>query len=659
MNINPTILWQQPGPRKTEAVERLFEVNGIDLAVARSKGWGPRLAAFLAMPHFWHVESDGWLVVGTKNRLQTKGNFLPEHVVVCRNGFAAELDPKVFHAALKKEKPEAHTFGPWLTAWLGNQATENYYQSEGEGRSPNSPFLDLPEERHKAFRLGEYAPFSSCVREMAAHALDFPLAAYHPVYQSGHLLIEERVAMSQLLMDLAKHQYNQCIAVLRQRLPQAPLRAAGLEDPAELPVVAWLSQGNQLYRAQAKAVGSVPLEELIYSSQKLRLNQNPNPEMAQKQLALFRSMEEDIDQGQEWITAASVMFSQDEAVKAYMGKVAPITFLKGFRRLAKTAPEKRPSRHIAEQTFGSRYNRPSSAFLFAIATLEKHHVPQSITQWLNFSSVCHVFFGSLQAIGCSRLAHYQKSLQGFLAPSTVPGCHITSEQIRELEVMVEEPQRWIQESFNISHEHLLSYPFTFKQWQQIHRVFHRFHREATQRFVVKSGEREQQLEQQRQSKRLPMWDACLPEHFTVDDVEIRALLHPLDLLEEGSDMAHCVATYSEYCLNGTSRIYSLKNSRNGQRATLELCQAELTLRVQVRQLQGMHNETPHPTLSVAADYFMEHLSSSPTRPWPHLPVDDLWKTHHVQDERFHKDIRDWMERHYPAFTQAMSAYISS
>jgi len=67
------------------------------------------------------------------------------------------------------------------------------------------------------------------------------------------------------------------------------------------------------------------------------------------------------------------------------------------------------------------------------------------------------------------------------------------------------------------------------------------------------------------------------------------LTTPQQLLEESTAMQHCVVTYIEDCVDGHSRIFSVRRYSNNQRvATVELSVSS-GLWV-LRQLKGMHNE---------------------------------------------------------------------
>jgi hypothetical protein len=97
----------------------------------------------------------------------------------------------------------------------------------------------------------------------------------------------------------------------------------------------------------------------------------------------------------------------------------------------------------------------------------------------------------------------------------------------------------------------------------------------------------EKLNQDEESARRLTWPSLL-ENVVIDDVVFKALTSAWDLAVEGYDMHHCVGMYTDACMSGESRIFSVLG-RDEQRATLELSVARK--KVSIRQLKGKHNNT--------------------------------------------------------------------
>lgn len=65
------------------------------------------------------------------------------------------------------------------------------------------------------------------------------------------------------------------------------------------------------------------------------------------------------------------------------------------------------------------------------------------------------------------------------------------------------------------------------------------------------------------------WESALQE-VVVKGYKIIPLTSSYELIDEGKDMHHCVGSYSENCLEGNSRIFSIRDKENNKIATLEL-----------------------------------------------------------------------------------------
>lgn len=65
------------------------------------------------------------------------------------------------------------------------------------------------------------------------------------------------------------------------------------------------------------------------------------------------------------------------------------------------------------------------------------------------------------------------------------------------------------------------------------------------------------------------WDSLLEETF-IKGFKVVPLLSSYDLIDEGKDMHHCVGSYSDNCISGKSRIFSIRDKEDNKIATLEL-----------------------------------------------------------------------------------------
>jgi hypothetical protein len=70
------------------------------------------------------------------------------------------------------------------------------------------------------------------------------------------------------------------------------------------------------------------------------------------------------------------------------------------------------------------------------------------------------------------------------------------------------------------------------------------------------------------------WDSLLGE-YQDDDFTVTPLTSARALVEEGSEMEHCIADYGSYCLDGILRVFSIRCAGGGARiATAAICFAE-------------------------------------------------------------------------------------
>jgi hypothetical protein len=104
--------------------------------------------------------------------------------------------------------------------------------------------------------------------------------------------------------------------------------------------------------------------------------------------------------------------------------------------------------------------------------------------------------------------------------------------------------------------------------------------------------------------RKPIDYAPLPPHVEIDGFAFHALRTREDLWIEGAEMHHCVRTYADRVVNGSSRIYSVRQC--GQRvATLELvCSRSRAPKFELGQLKGPCNARPPLAIASAAKAFV-------------------------------------------------------
>lgn len=101
------------------------------------------------------------------------------------------------------------------------------------------------------------------------------------------------------------------------------------------------------------------------------------------------------------------------------------------------------------------------------------------------------------------------------------------------------------------------------------------------------------------SKQPTAWEPAFSEPVWIDGFEFVELTSAEALREEGYAMKHCVGGYAHRCLNGWSRIFSVKDSSAGRLATLELLCADRQI-WKVAQLFGKCNRQPEKIVLSAA-----------------------------------------------------------
>ena len=123
--------------------------------------------------------------------------------------------------------------------------------------------------------------------------------------------------------------------------------------------------------------------------------------------------------------------------------------------------------------------------------------------------------------------------------------------------------------------------------------------------MIEQQTRERLMSEIRQSNL--QWDSLL-EVSRIGDLDIIPLTSELDLLQEGSEMRHCSATYGQKCARGDHRMFSI---RKGDRrvATMEIILGED--RWGVLQVRGKSNSEPADIIQSAA----REIAQAYTKAW--------------------------------------------
>jgi len=111
------------------------------------------------------------------------------------------------------------------------------------------------------------------------------------------------------------------------------------------------------------------------------------------------------------------------------------------------------------------------------------------------------------------------------------------------------------------------------------------------------------------------WPAILPGPWEHGDVTVDELTSSAQLLAEGRDMLHCVASFDRVCHRGHSAVMALYDTSRGVRSTAELrlCDAA-GLQVKVEQHRSARNGPPDPACDKALAALMHHLNDVETLP---------------------------------------------
>ncbi len=113
-------------------------------------------------------------------------------------------------------------------------------------------------------------------------------------------------------------------------------------------------------------------------------------------------------------------------------------------------------------------------------------------------------------------------------------------------------------------------------WDWFMRQQEAWHRDAAAREAVRVREEAAKLKGKSNNE---SWESALPTEFVLkgavngkiqDKYRVIPLTSTYALIDEGKDMHHCVASYARNCLDGLSRIFSIRGINGEKLATLEL-----------------------------------------------------------------------------------------
>lgn len=105
------------------------------------------------------------------------------------------------------------------------------------------------------------------------------------------------------------------------------------------------------------------------------------------------------------------------------------------------------------------------------------------------------------------------------------------------------------------------------------------------------------------------WPLVLKAPFTHDKNAVVELANELELIQEGRDMRHCVASYADKCTQEAAVILSIKSKEKSKNATLELMICDQTWQLQIVSLFGVRNEKPSEECQRAATALLDFLNT--------------------------------------------------
>ena len=138
-------------------------------------------------------------------------------------------------------------------------------------------------------------------------------------------------------------------------------------------------------------------------------------------------------------------------------------------------------------------------------------------------------------------------------------------------------------------------------WQWFMRMQQTWHNELNERLRIQRERREAEIAA-KEAARKHKWDSLI-ESFEKDGYAVTPLLTTESLMEEGKEMHHCVATYSESCEDGISRIFSIKQGDN-RLSTLEIIRDSDLGLWRVNQHRGPSNQDVSKELKDLAQFIL-------------------------------------------------------
>ncbi len=454
----------------------------------------------------------------------------------------------------------------------------------------------------------------------------------------------------------------------------------------------WLNAGDTKRRLQALESTPAPLAQLIENHAR---EASEEPTHAQ-QYAFERmaAITQRIDQGQPWFEeAAGMLKHQMEQSRQTLPEGFEQAVVRGFQRLARmpnrenwwrthalntdeilslTVPERFFFGSVSvESNEHSDWNvdiHPALA-LWGLGMVEKVDAPRNPEQWESMVRMLKHVFSNEGRFDWESAQGYRPYFRGFTQElqEQEQGWIVPGESLHEFLNTKRETIHWLSQAIQpdlplptegmpaVEHfEYMasekrtvdarVSKAFNFKQWMDAGRTLHRFHEQATQRAMARKTE---EMAAFKQGDSEPMWEPGGPMTMDSHGVHIKALCHPLELLEEGDGMDHCVAGYSSHCFSGRSRIYALHHVETGERATLEIEQVgdenpQLPYQVKTVQLQGPKNMDVSMTIKAAARQLIKDINQAPQAPWPRLETPAEWTADASgPDALFFEQVRAW------------------
>ena len=147
---------------------------------------------------------------------------------------------------------------------------------------------------------------------------------------------------------------------------------------------------------------------------------------------------------------------------------------------------------------------------------------------------------------------------------------------------------------------------TSNTWRGLMRASNRWHREQVHREMARRIEEEMA----RNEGKIRAWNSLLPtvefEHSSDPgkDITVTPMISVVDLQREGLEMHHCVGSYGNQCVNGNTRIFSIRGE-DGTRATMEIVNNNGNWTM--NQVKGVHNEAVTPEIrSLAQEVAREY-----------------------------------------------------